>query len=99
MVDGIRDLMVAYMPQKSAKAYHDLGNEYQVYKPEIKLISPFCGDPLEYDLFSGKCSADSVCEMWTTVLPSTVNKVMFTMDVYNLVFVMAYLKTTPVAAR
>jgi len=99
MLSKVKDLIVGMMPPESTKAYYDVANVFQVYRPEVKLLTPFCGDPLTYDLFAGKCASDGVCDMWVTAVPSKINLVSFTPEMYSLVFVMAYLSTSPVAAR
>jgi hypothetical protein len=99
MISRVRELAVGTLPALSEQAYNDLGNAYQVFRPEVKLMTPYCGDPLSYDLFDGECNADSVCDMWAVIIPSTINLVTFTADVYVIVFVMAYIQSTPVSAR
>jgi len=99
MLSKVRDLSVLYLPRNSVVAYRDLGATFQVFRPEIKLLAPYCADPLTYDLFHGQCEADGMCDMWSTAIPSRLNNVRFTPDPFVFVFVMAYLKKTPVSAR
>lgn len=99
MVSKIRDIVVSNLPRISQQKYFGLGNAYQMWRPEVTLLMPYCGDPLTYDIFEGGCYADSVCDMWVTVLPSKVNKVQFTLDLYHVVFVMVFLQATPVSGR
>lgn len=99
IISKLRVLAVETLPTSVQKDYYSLTNAFGVYRPEVKLLAPYCGDPLTYDMFEGQCLADSVCDMWTTVVPSKLNKVPFTPDVYVLVFVMAYLQVSPVSSR
>jgi hypothetical protein len=99
MLSKVKDLIVGMLPAWAAKSYKDIASAYLVYKPEFKLMLPYCGDPLTYDLFAGACASDGVCDMWTTILPSKLNAVAFTAEMFNVVFVMAYLAATPVSAR
>lgn len=99
LLTSLRTIMVEHFPNLSRKAYDDLASVYQIYRPEVKLLTPYCGDPLSFDLFEGMCSAESVCDMWSTVVPSKINMVSFTPDIYVVVFVMAYLQATPVSNR
>jgi len=98
-LSGLRQMVVRILPSQSRNAYEDIMSAYGIYRPEITLISPYCGDPLTYDLFESKCAAESVCDMWTTVIPSRLNGIVYTPDVYVLVFVMAYLQVSSVSAR
>jgi len=99
ILSKIRELVVAGLPTFMEQDYFEIGNTFQIYMPEAQLITPFCGDPLTYDLFAGTCAAEGACDMMATVIPSTINNVPFTPEVYSIVFVMAYLQTTPVASR
>jgi len=99
MASKVRVLLVDTLPTKSQAAYFNLVNSYGVYRPELQLLTPYCGDPLTYDLFAAECEADSVCDMWATIVPSEMNEVMFTTDEYIVVFVMTFLQATPVSAR
>jgi len=99
VLSKIRHLVVNIMPPKATKEYYDFGNAFQVYRPESKLLAPFCGDPLTFDLFEGKCAAEGICDMWTMVVPSIFNNIKFTPETYVLVLVMAFLQATPVSAR
>jgi len=99
ILSKVRELAVQALPPLSQTSYYSLGNAYQVYRPEIKLLAPYCGDPLTYDLFEARCAAEGMCDMWTTIIPSSLNDVKFTADTYILVFVMAFLDRTPVSAR
>lgn len=94
-----RDMVVGSMADAARQDYFDIGNEYQVFRPSQKMITPYCGDPLTYDLFAGKCLSESACDMWASILPSAVLKIPFTADVYSITFVMVYLQPTKVSAR
>merc|ERR1719498_516342 len=99
MLGKVRDLLVGTIADTARKDYFDIANEYQVFRPSQKILTPYCGDPLTYDLFAGKCLAESACDMWASILPSAVLKIPFSADVYSIVFVMVYLQPTKVSAR
>lgn len=99
MITKLRTLMVGVISFKSQQSYFSISNAYGVYRPDMQLMVPYCGDPLAFDLFEGMCNADSVCDMWATILPNTLNAIFFSPDVYVIVFVMAFLQVTPVSSR
>jgi hypothetical protein len=99
MMDKVKKLQVDTMSKQDTTEYYAIQNAFGVYRPEVKALSPYCGDPLNYDMFEKTCEADAVCDMWASVVPSRINDIAFTPDVYVVVFVMVYLHATPVSSR
>jgi len=99
VIKNIQGLVIQTLPTASLVAYKDLGSAYQVFRPEIRLMTPYCTDPLTYDLFAGQCAADGMCDMWSSVIPSHINLIDFTPDPAVFVFIMVYLQQTPVSSR
>lgn len=93
------ELMRRFLPAGAYEASYELESAYSIFRPEIQLFTPYCGDPLTYDKFVGLCGADGLCDMWITILPSTINSVPFTPDSYSLVFVATMLNSSPVSVR
>jgi len=98
-IGKIKDAMVDNFDKQTSLEYWNLVQSFSVYKPEFKLLEPYCGDPLTYDEFEAECSADGVCINYFTVIPSKANKVVFSMDVWITTLAMLFVGATPVSAR
>jgi hypothetical protein len=91
ILETVRKIWVANNPQGDLGRdfYEDIGNAYRVWAPEYQTMAPFCGDPMAYDGFYARCTADSYCGMLTTIVPSSRALIDYTVDavVVNLVAV------------
>jgi len=95
----LREWTVARLPDATYDSYMAIGDAYQVYRPEMQVVAPFCGDPLTIDEFEGTCSIDSFCYMAALVLPSALNEIALTPDKYIMVLTLFFLGNSPLATR
>jgi hypothetical protein len=96
---GLREWLVARMPDAMYDSWMAIGDAFQVYRPAMQVVAPFCGDPLAIDEFAGTCSIDSVCWMYMIVMPSDVNKIMSTISAWIVVLSLLFLGNSPLATR
>jgi len=74
-------------------------NAFEVMRPQVQLLTAYCADPLAYDMFKASCQTDGVCSMMLTVIPSALNNVQLTAEVYSLVFVVVWLAPSPLSRQ
>jgi hypothetical protein len=95
----LREWVVERMPNTMYDSWMAIGDAYQVYRPSMQVIAPFCGDPLAIDEFAGSCTVQSVCYMYSLVLPSKVNRIKETSEDWIIALTLLYLGNTDISAR
>merc|ERR1719388_50821 len=82
MLVSVKDLLVTTMGTEAQTEYYSLANVFQIFRPSLQVLSPYCADPLTFDHFSGKCAVQGFCEMFASTVPNLMQGVMFTMEQY-----------------
>jgi hypothetical protein len=99
MIGTVRSLLLGIVSSEVYKEYKSIGSAFEVWRPNMQVYTPFCGDPLNFDHFSGQCYTDGMCHMFITILPNRMADILPTVETWVTALSQVFLSATPVSKR
>jgi hypothetical protein len=99
MMGTVRSLLLGVVSSEVYSEYKSIGSAFEIWRPEMQVYTPFCGDPLNFDHFSGQCYTDGMCHMFITILPNQLAGILPTPENWNTLLSQVFLSATPVSKR